>query len=257
MVCSPWSLPMACRPGTMWLFADFWIQQGMSAPIQITLVEDNPLVVEEMCLLLERHGYIVHGADCGEQLNEILRGSPVDIVILDVNLPHEDGFSIARRLRQSHPYVGIVMVTARGRHSDRAEGYQSGADVYIAKPVQPDELLAVLAKLTARLAPARPSRFLLSRAQQRLVTDTGTQLDLTASEYLLLELLMLSVNQEADIEFLRFRLNRDGDSEISRESLYVLVSRLRSKVATALGVSSCVSAIRGYGYKLNIPLSAG
>lgn len=233
------------------------MQSGMLQPVQLVLVEDNPLVVDEMCLLLRRQGYVVHDADCGEQLNDALRAHPIDIVILDVNLPHEDGFSIARRLRQSHPYIGIIMVTARGRHSDRSEGYQAGADVYMAKPVQPDELLAVLAKLTARLAPSRPSRFVLSRSRQQLMTDAGKSLDLSANEFLLLELLMLSPGQEADVEYLRFCLNRDGDGEMSRDSLYVLVSRLRTKVASSLGVASCLSAIRGYGYKLNIPLSAG
>lgn len=229
----------------------------MSTPVHLTLVDDNPMVVEEMCLLLERHGYIVHVADCGEQLNELLRRHPVDIVLLDVNLPHEDGYSIARRLRVSHPYIGIVMITARSRFSDRAEGYQAGADIYLTKPVHPDELIALLGKLGARLMPTRPSRFLLMRGEQCLKTDSGIRLDLTPNEFLLLELLMLSPDQEADVEYLRCQLNRDGLGELSRDNLYVLVSRLRGKIATALGVSSCVSAIRGYGYKLNIPLSAG
>lgn len=228
----------------------------MSKPVQLVLVEDNQMVVEEMTLLLTRHGYGVHAADCGEQLNDILRAHPIDIIILDVNLPHEDGFSIARRLRLSHPYLAIVMVTARGRHVDRAEGYQAGADVYIAKPVQPDELLAVLGKLAARLTPVMPAQFQLRRMEQCLQVGDGARLTLTTNEYLLLELLMMSPGQEADIEYLRVQLNRDGDGEVSRETLYVLISRLRSKVAAALGVSSCVSVIRGYGYKLNIPLSS-
>ncbi len=228
----------------------------MSKLAQLVLVEDNQMVVEEMTLLLTRYGYGVRTADCGEQLNDILRVHSVDIVILDVNLPYEDGFSIARRLRSSHPHLAIVMVTARGRHVDRAEGYQAGADVYIAKPVQPDELLAVLGKLANRLAPVRPLQFQLQRAGQCLQTGEGARLALTTSEYLLLELLMMSPGQEADVEYLRVQLNRDTDGEMSREALYVLISRLRSKVAATLGVSSCVSAIRGYGYKLNIPLSS-
>lgn len=228
----------------------------MPTPVHVTLVDDNSMVADEMCLLLERHGYVVHVADCGEQLNEQLRIHPVDIVLLDVNLPHEDGYSIARRLRVSHPYIGIVMITARSRFSDRAEGYQAGADIYLTKPVQPDELIALLDKLVSRLMPARPSRFLLMRGEQCLKTDSGIRLELTPNEFLLLELLMLSPAQEADVEYLRCQLNRDGLGDISRENLYVLVSRLRSKVAATQGVSSCVSAIRGYGYKLNIPLSS-
>lgn len=228
----------------------------MPASLNLVIVEDNLLVAEEMSRLLQRHGYRVHSADSGEQLNEILCRFPIDIVLLDINLPYEDGYSIAKRLRQSHPYLAIVMITARSRHSDRALGYESGADVFIAKPVQSAELLAVLSKLAARLMPAPIARYTLSRRAQTLSSDAGPSLDLTPNEYLILELLMLSPEQEADIEYLRLRVNRDGVGKMTRETLYVLISRLRAKVSATFGISSCISAIRGYGYKLNLPLSA-
>ena len=123
----------------------------MSADLSILLVEDNESLREEMVCFLNRPGWRAHGVDCGEELNYWLMENHADVVILDVNLPYEDGYSIASRLRTSHPDVGIVMLTARVRPVDRTEGYHAGADVYLSKPTHPTELIAVIDNLGRRL----------------------------------------------------------------------------------------------------------
>ncbi|WP_022956305.1 response regulator transcription factor [Perlucidibaca piscinae] len=226
----------------------------MSATLSLALVEDNQVVREEMACFLSLKGFPVHLADCGEQLNELLCSHEIDVVVLDINLPHEDGYSIAKRLRRSHPGLGIIMLTARTRHADRTLGYQAGADVYITKPVQPEELLAVLETMSRRLVPRNEDQLSLCRQHQLLRNGAGASVGLTMSELLLLETLMLSPNKEADAEYLRLMLSRRGDEDMSRDSLYVVISRLKTKISRGLGVSSLLSSIRGYGYRLTVPV---
>lgn len=226
----------------------------MSAELSLIVVEDNELLREEMVSLLTRPGWHAYGVDCGEELNAWLHDHAPDIALLDVNLPYEDGYSIASRLRESHPDMGIIMLTARVRHADRAMGYQTGADVYLTKPTQTGELVAVIANLERRLRRQEPSLFVLDHAGSVLMDPAGHRCQLTASELRLLELLVLAPRREADIDtLLEAMAGRDGRAA-TRESLAALISRLRSKCQQALGVDNLVIAHRGVGYRLSVPV---
>lgn len=225
----------------------------MPSGLSLLLVEDNEMVREEMVCFLARQGWHVQGVDCGEELNHWLGSHTPDIVILDVNLPYEDGYSIAARLRQTHPGIGIIMLTARVRPSDRVAGYQAGADVYLTKPTQTAELIAVIENLSTRLLPVGTAQLVLDRQSAELRGLQGEVCHLTPSEIKLLELLALSPGQAADSEYLLEALG-DGSRQITRDNLSVLVSRLRGKCQRMTGVANLVLTHRGMGYRLSRPL---
>lgn len=226
----------------------------MPADLIIVVVEDNELVREEMVCFLNRPGWRAHGADCGEELSVWLRRNTPDIAVLDVNLPHEDGYSIAARLRESHPEMGIIMLTARSRGSDRSVGYQAGADVYLTKPTNTAELVAVITNLSRRTRREAPRQLRLDRARGLLTGPEGDSCRLTISELRLLELLALAPAREADSEYLLAELLNSESRVPSRENLAVLVSRLRAKCQRLAGVDNLVAAHRGLGYRLTLPM---
>lgn len=229
----------------------------MSADLIIVVVEDNELLREEMVSFLTRPGWRAHGADCGEALSDWLRDHAPDIAVLDVNLPYEDGYSIATRLRESHPGMGIVMLTARVRHADRASGYLSGADVYLTKPTNTAELIAVIENLSRRVRREAPSQFVLDRAGTTLTSPAGSRCLLTQSELRLVELLALAPGREADLEYLLAAMIGRDERPVTAAALAVLISRLRGKCQQALGVDNLVIAQRGVGYRLSVPVRLG
>lgn len=107
--------------------------------LHILVVEDNDSLRDATVDFLNAQGHQATGVVCAEDVDDTpTRGVP-DLYLIDVNLPGEDGFSLAERIRQSQPMAGIVVMTARGQLNDRLEGYASGADNYLIKPVEQSE----------------------------------------------------------------------------------------------------------------------
>lgn len=116
----------------------------------IAIVEDDLNLREELACLFEEQGYGVHESMSLPGLLEGLKRHQPKVVVLDVNLPSQSGFEIARELRILEPEIGIIMLTARTQTQDRIHGYQTGADVYLPKPIDPHELMAVVNSLERR-----------------------------------------------------------------------------------------------------------
>lgn len=226
----------------------------MSASLNLALVEDNALLREELFSFLVRQGWTVHEADSGEQLNQLLLKQAIELVVLDVNLPHEDGYSIAARLRQSHPRIGIIMLTARTRPSDRIMGYKTGADVFLTKPTHTEELEAAIRNLAQRLKPAPSGELTLDQQSRRLIAGPMHSCSLSLLETSLLKTMAMQANGEAEIEWLLNILSRDLGEEVSRNNLTVAISRLRSKVEVMDPSISLISSIRKVGYRLDQPI---
>lgn len=226
----------------------------MSAGLTLILVEDNIAFRDEMAAFLRRQRWLVHGVDSGEELSEWLQSHTPDIAVLDVNLPYEDGFSIAQRLRESFPHVGIVMLTARSRNTDRSEGYHAGADVYLAKPTNPNELVAVIQNLARRIHRTELPTYELRRASQTLLAPNQASCRLTATEFALLELLVLSPHRQAHREYLLDQLSVRLHKPFTADTLMVTLSRLRSKCLEQLAIDQVVMAERSVGYRLLIPM---
>lgn len=119
--------------------------------MNIIIVEDHDALREVTVSALQEMGHKVRGVACAEALNEKLRLCIPHILILDLNLPGEDGISLANRVRQIHPEIGIIMVTARKELNDRIAGYESGADIYLTKPTSLEELAVAIQALSRRI----------------------------------------------------------------------------------------------------------
>lgn len=221
----------------------------------VIVVEDNETLRDELVLFLSEEGFTVRGVGCGEELNRAILAQPIDILILDLNLPEEDGISITRRIRQSLPTVGIILLTARVRSTDRLEGYATGADVYLTKPTRPDELVAVVKNLFARLgAKTDPLQWQLDMAGLMLHSPQGARIELTGTEARLLQ--ELAVNgQFLDHAALLSHFGDAAQSEkINKARLEVLISRLRTKLGPHIGSGFDIRALRGRGYQLGFVL---
>jgi CheY-like chemotaxis protein len=123
----------------------------MSSNLSIAVVEDHDFLRVSTVNLLRERGYRAEGYFCAEDLVEDNIIIQPDLYIIDLNLPGEDGLSLAKRIRAARSDVGIVMVTARGHIQDKVQGYASGADIYLPKPVDPDELLAVVDRFSHKV----------------------------------------------------------------------------------------------------------
>ncbi|WP_306480606.1 response regulator transcription factor [Limnobacter sp.] len=227
----------------------------MSSELQILLVEDNEHLRAEMLDFLNRPGWVACAVGSGVEVDQHLVQNTPDVVLLDVNLPHEDGFSITARLRATYPDIGIVLLTARVHPADRAMGYKAGADVYLTKPTHTGELLAVLNNLGRRVKPVEVIQyFTLDRIVGRLFTPDGRNCTLSRGELRLMEMLALSAGKEVEFDQMHFVLNALANKDLTKASLATSISRLRSKFKSELEVDDLIAASRGVGYRLTVPM---
>lgn len=229
----------------------------------IVAVEDDESIRSLIIEYLSEQGYRVSPATNGVELNAIIKAEHVDLVLLDVKLPGEDGFTLARALRQ-HSRIPIIMLTGQGHEVDRVLGLELGADDYLVKPFSPRELFArikaVLRRYEAidpeaaarRESEVRAYRFAgweLSTGTRRLTSPTGARVDLTNGEYALLL---------AFLKAPRRVLSRDQLLESSRlhddifdRSIDVQILRLRRKIEADPNEPTLICTERGAGYVLN------
>ncbi len=225
----------------------------LMSPLDVVLVEDNQALREEMHVYLARLGYAVRACSDGVELDRCIAGAPPDLVILDLNLPGEDGLSIARRLRARWPTMGIVMLTARAAAPQRAEGYAGGADVYLTKPADMSELRAVITNLGRRLERQHAVGWQLDLREWAVHGPHGS-VSLTGLEGGILRALALAPERELSTEVLLERIHEWHNNEPSRNALSIAVSRLRTKLKD-VQAPDCIRAVRGTGYRLTMPIT--
>lgn len=195
----------------------------------LLIVEDDPDLSGEMQFFLERHGFNASVAMRGADVDPWVRAHGAGVVLLDLGLPDEDGIHIARRLAE-WPALRVVMLTARCTLEDRIEGFQAGADVYLTKPVDLGELLAVVSRVSRRLPPIEAG-WLLTPRQQELRTPDGQVVPLTTQEATFLQLLAESPDAAADRRRIEAHLWGQLPIDTDRR-LEVMVARLRKKIRT-------------------------
>ena len=227
--------------------------------IQITIVEDDAIFRQEITKFLQTHHFKVEEANNSLGLYDILKEENIDILILDLNLPGQSGFEIAKTVRKTHPQIGIIMLTARTTLADRIAGYEHGADVYLPKPTPPQELLAAINSLAWRINDVKPSGWVLHTQIGRLVSPDGvTQISLIAVESLLLKALSQAPNHSLESESICETLAEQLASEImTKRALENIISRLRKKIQPALDgpEKRIIHSVWGTGYQLYLPLS--
>ena len=222
----------------------------MPASLKIAVVEDHEDLRELFVDFLKLQSHDVAGFCCADDLDEHLVGKDVDLLILDLNLPGEDGFSIARRLRHAHPDLHIIMVTARTAVEERIKGYASGADLYLSKPVSPAELGAAVGSVVRRVADAANRRTTLMLDTVRLVLH-GNQAEvaLGKGDAMLLKSLAEAPGRKLEywrlMELLDLALDDKGKS-----SLEVRISRLKKKMAEAGAPDPAIKSLWKEGYQL-------
>lgn len=226
-----------------------------STPISLLLVEDNITLREELSDFLRAEGFTVKVAGDGLEMNRAIERDMPDIVILDLNLPLEDGIDITKRVRASLPDLGIIILSARVRSSDRKEGYESGADIYLTKPTNPVELVSVIKNLRRRLKPVETQpNWLLDTVKNTLTSPDNAEIKLTGSETLLIKELVLHGRFATHDDLISYVGNPDKDEDSNKLRIEVLISRLRKKLSTHIDPGLFINVLRGRGYQLKIPI---
>lgn len=223
-------------------------------PLSIVVVEDHDALREVTVQTLAACGHQVHGVSDAEMLDEQLLRQAVDVVVLDVNLPGEDGISICRRLRESSPRLGIVMLTVRGHAVQRALGYETGADVYLVKPTSNQELVAAIQSVGRRAVGQSAEARIHLRSETFEVQGPLGRVELTGSEVQILRGLALSVKRELEYWQLMESLGMSGQGD-AKSALEVRIVRLRKKLQGVGAPDACIKALRGVGYKLMVDVS--
>jgi DNA-binding response OmpR family regulator len=224
----------------------------------VVLVEDNERLRSELQDTLKENGFDVRGVGSGAALNGALQERPANVLVLDLNLAEEDGISIARRIRATHPEIGILMLTARVMSAEKEEGYQSGADVYMTKPARPAELCAAIRNLLRRVTAAPvQSDWVLNRTAMTLTWRGSEVIELSSNELRVLGILALRNNyaETGELEAVFGAAGSAGaESGGNKLKLTVLISRLRAKISPCSGDLNPIRSIRGRGYQLCISL---
>lgn len=226
----------------------------MDSPLNIIVVEDHDDLREITVAALGYLGHKVRGAHCAEALDDELGSFRADVLVLDLNLPGEDGLSLARRMRSAMPRIGIIMVTVREQIPDKTQGYDSGADLYLTKPTSMEELGAAIRALSRRLLPNRSMEAMIRLNPLRLqLHGPEAVVNVSNQEALLLIALGKAVHQRLEtwqmLEILE--VNPGG---ISKNALEVQITRLRKKLGQVGAKDPTIKAIRGTGYQLCVPV---
>ena len=226
----------------------------MSRTLNIVVVEDHADLRAALVEALALEGYNVRGVSSAEEFAEQVADLPVDLMLVDLNLPGEDGISLVRRMKESQPDIGIIMVTARTLSNQKVEGYDSGADVYMTKPVALGELTAAIRSLSKRLLKSAESNLLtLNVAQGHLVGLEGQIVTLSPAEISILCALSRALENRLEAWQLIEAIGKSADS-YAKSALEILIVRLRKRMTTAGAAPSSIRAIRGWGYQLYVPM---
>ena len=211
----------------------------------------------EMGFQLGHHGFSVKTFDSAAAFYRYLAVRPSTIAVLDIGLPGEDGLSICRHLREHDSQMGIVFLTARALRDDRLAGLALGADAYLVKPVDMDELVLILKRLALRFAPSPAAQPTSSRAGAwRMVaglgfidTPNGVRVRLSVVEGQLLQLLFGKAGDVSHHAEIATALGLHPE-EFSKHRAEVIISRLRHKLARDTGLNLPLESVRGVGYRL-------
>lgn len=229
----------------------------MKAADHIVIVDDQPEICELVYNYLSGEGYRVSTANDGPSMRRIMQQYEVDLVLLDIMLPGDDGLSLARQLRAQSD-IGIIILTGRGETVDRIIGLEMGADDYLPKPFHLRELLArvksVLRRASARSESTKPppqsamfNGWKLDLTSRELTAPSGEEVRLTTGEFDLLAAFVANANQVLSRDRL-LDLARNRSSGPFDRTIDVQVGRLRKKLEDDPQNPSLIKTVRGSGY---------
>lgn len=233
---------------------------------QIVVVDDDREILKLLQEYLEQNGYRVLTAVDGKAMWRLLEHHHVDLIVLDLMLPGDDGLVLCRNLR-AKSQIPVIMLTARGDELDRILGLEMGADDYLPKPFNPRELLArikgVLRRTASLPAVAEESEFTpvtfdgwrLDPVSRHLEAESGLIVPLSGAEYRLLRVLLAHPNRVLSRDQL-LELTQGREAEPFDRSIDVLISRLRRHLQDEPKSPRIIKTVRGQGYVLAVRVTA-
>jgi len=236
----------------------------MSDAAHILIVDDDPEIRELLGRFLSTHGFRTSMAVDGEAMWQLLDQFAIDLIVLDIMLPGEDGLSLCRALR-SKRRIPVIMLTAMGDDTDRIVGLEVGADDYLGKPFNPRELLARIRAVLRRAGDssdkergAAPKMLCfegweLDLQRRELRRSNGTLVALTTGEYELLVVLTEHPQRVLSRDFL-LEQTRGREAGPMDRSIDIQLSRLRRKVEGDASKPKLIKTIRGGGYLFSLPV---
>jgi two-component system OmpR family response regulator len=240
----------------------------MSSEPHILIVEDDREIRALVTRLLRANGYRVSAAGDGREMEHVLNGARIDLILLDIMLPGEDGLSLCRRLR-SQSFMPIIVLSAKGEEIDRVLGLEMGADDYVAKPFNPRELLArikaVLRRTGARSNEDEPLgaseyRFCgwrMDTIKRKVFDPSGAVIAITDAEFDLLRVLLSRTQRILSRDQL-MDLTQGRAAGPTERSIDILVARLRRKMSQDSLDPDFIRTVRSGGYMFTLPVeSAG
>lgn len=219
--------------------------------MRILVVEDEPAIAAGITSALEASGYQTHGASDGEDAWFLGDTEDFDLVVLDLGLPKMDGLTVLKRWRGAGRQVPVLILTARGAWPERVEGIDAGADDYLAKPFQIEELLARVRALIRRsVGQAHPvlaaGSLSVDTRQMRVMVD-GSNIAVSPLEYRLVAYLVHHQGRVVPASELIEHLYGDDDAR-DANALEAVITRLRRKLG-----SDAIETRRGFGYTVAAP----
>jgi len=236
----------------------------MDTPDQILIVDDDAEIRSLLGEYLRKNGYHAGVVADGKAMWAALARSKVDLIVLDLMLPGEDGLTLCRKLRAESD-TPVIMLTARGEETDRIVGLEMGADDYIAKPFSPRELLARIKSVLRRTRSlprnlraddARAINFAgwrLDVVARHLLSPEGVVTPLSGSEYQLLRIFLSHPNHVLTRDQLML-LSKGREADPLDRSIDIQISRLRQRLGDDPADPRIVKTVRGEGYVLAVPV---
>lgn len=228
----------------------------MRDPTHLLVVDDDTGVLDLLRRYFVGQGFEVSTASSGAEMRSVLERTSVDLVLLDLGLPGEDGFELTRQLRRSWNGA-LIIITGRGDSVDRVVGLELGADDYVTKPFELRELLARVRSVLRR-SPASPAAatggttlrfagFLLDPSARTLRTARGDSIALTTGEYELLRVLVGYPNRVLSRDELMEHIHGRSAGPFDR-AIDVQIARLRRKIEPDPANPELIKSVRGAGY---------
>ena len=226
------------------------------------LVDDDPEIRVLLLDYLTRFGLQAEAVPDGAALRKRLPRGGVDVLLLDLMLPDDDGLALCQWVKRTQPQLPVIMLTAQGDPLSRVLGLELGADDYVPKPFEPRELVArikaVLRRAGASALPAEPTQlrfagWCFDRIRRELTAPDGTLVALSAAEFRLLAAFVEHPGRVLARERL-IDLTRSPDVAVSERAIDLAVSRLRAKFGGAAG-QGLIRTVRGEGYLFDAKVS--
>ena len=223
--------------------------------MRLLVVEDDPDLNRQLTTALSDAGYVVDRAFDGEEGHYLGDSEPYDAVVLDIGLPKMDGISVLEAWRRNGRAMPVLILTARDRWSDKVQGFDAGADDYVAKPFHLEEVLARIRALLCRSAGHAQSELTCGPVtldtRTGKVSVSGNPVKMTSHEYRLLSYLMHHSGRVVSRSELVEHLY-DQDFDRDSNTIEVFVGRIRKKLDCDV-----IQTVRGLGYLLTPPPAAG